>query len=335
MSDEEGRLVRADAVVVGCGVIGLTAAISLREAGLEVGIVTAGLPPSTTSSVAAAIWYPYKAYPEDRVLSWGSRTYEVFEGLSDFPETGVLMRAGVELWHKKVHDPWWAEAVPRVRRCYEDELPPGYTDGHAFTAPVVEMPIYLTYLMDRFVAAGGSVEQRALSSLEEVAGDARVVVNCVGLGARDLMGDASMQPIRGQIVRVRNPGLDRFALDEENPEGVTYIVPRSNDCILGGTADEGEWDLEPDPETASGILRRCTKLEPRLAGAEVLEHKVGLRPGRQEIRLEAEEGPNDAILIHNYGHGGSGVTLSWGCAEETLRIALQHLSTSAGQQECP
>ena len=119
------------------------------------------------------------------------------------------------------------------------------------------MPIYLSYLMDRFAASGGTVQRRTLSSLDEVAGEASVIVNCVGLGARDLVGDASMQPIRGQIVRVRNPGLERFVLDEDNPEGDTYIVPRSYDCILGGTADEGEWDLEPDPETAEDILRRC------------------------------------------------------------------------------
>jgi D-amino-acid oxidase len=183
------------------------------------------------------------------------------------------------------------------------------------------MPIYLEYLLDRFSAAGGSVQRRTLSSLEEV--DARVVVNCVGLGARDLVDDASMEPIRGQIVRMRNPGLKRFVLDEENPEGVAYIVPRSGDCILGGTAEEGEWDLEPDPETAAGILRRCTRLEPRLRGVEVLEHKVGLRPGRPEIRLEREDGV--IPRIHNYGHGGSGITLSWGCAEETLRLVQEAL----------
>ena len=308
----------ARVVVVGCGVIGLTAAVCLREAGHDARIVTAELPPATTSSVAAAIWYPYKAYPEDRVLSWGSRTFEVFEELSQDPTTGVIMREGVEIWHKQVSDPWWAGAVPVVRRCIEDELPPGYLDGHAFVAPIVEMPVYLGYLMDRFDAAGGSVEQRTLSSLDEV--DARVVVNCVGLGARELVGDTSMQPIRGQIVRVSNPGLGRFVLDEENPEGVTYIVPRSQDCILGGTAGEGEWDLEPDPEIAEGILRRCTELEPRLAGVEVLEHRVGLRPGRPEIRLEREDVAGGITRIHNYGHGGSGITLSWGCAEETLRL---------------
>jgi D-amino-acid oxidase len=307
---------RADAVVAGCGVIGLTAAICLREAGVDAGIVAAELPPGTTSSVAAALWYPYIAYPEDRVLSWSSRTFEVFEELSGTAESGVLMREGVEIWRHSVPDPWWASAVPHVRRCGDDELPPGYRDGHAFVAPVVEMPIYLKYLMDRFSAAGGSVQRRTLSSLDEV--DARVVVNCVGLGARELVDDASMEPIRGQVVRVRNPGLKRFVLDEDNPEGVTYIIPRSGDCILGGTADEGEWDLEPDQETAAGILRRCTQLEPRLKDAEVLEHKVGLRPGRPEIRLEREDGP--IPRIHNYGHGGSGITLSWGCAEETLRL---------------
>jgi D-amino-acid oxidase len=307
--------------VVGCGVIGLTTAICLREAGLDARIVASRLPEATTSSVAAAIWYPYKAYPEDSVLSWGGRTYEVFEGLAGIPENGVLMREGIEIWHKSVPDPWWAGAVPHVRRCEEGELPPGYTDGHAFVAPVVEMPVYLEYLMNRFASAGGSVERRVLSSLDEV--DARMVVNCAGLGARDLVSDTSMRPIRGQVVRVRNPGLERFILDEENPEGVTYIVPRSHDCILGGTADEGAWDLEPDPDTASGILSRCTRLEPRLADVEVLEHRAGLRPGRPEIRLERVDDPGGVPRIHNYGHGGSGITLSWGCAEETLRLVQE------------
>ena len=317
-------MARTDVLVVGCGVIGLTAGVRMREAGLGVRIVTAALPLQTTSSVAAALWYPYKAYPEDRVLSWGSETFEVFEELSRAPESGVQMREGVEIWREPVPDPWWAGAVPGVRRCKDDELPPGYTHGNAFVAPVIEMPVYLGYLLDRFVEAGGNVEHRAVTSLDE-AGDGRVVVNCAGLEARELVGDPTMEPIRGQIVRVRNPGLERFVLDHENPEGLTYVIPRSGDCILGGTAEEGEWDIEPDPETATAILRRCAALEPRLAGAEVLEHKVGLRPGRPEIRLDTEDVANGPPRVHNYGHGGSGVTLSWGCAEETLRLVQQVL----------
>jgi D-amino-acid oxidase len=315
----------AEVIVIGCGVIGLTAAVHLREAGLDVRIVTAALPLETTSSVAAALWYPYRAYPPDRVLSWGKRTFESFEDLARFPESGVRMREGVELWRNPAPDPWWASAVPRrVRRAPPDELPPGYRDGHAFVAPVVEMPVYLGYLLDRFIGAGGNVEHRVVPSLEE-APDGGVIVNCTGLGARELVGDASMEPVRGQIVRVRNPGVERFILDEEHPEGLTYVVPRSEDCILGGTAEEGVWDTEPDAEIAAAILRRCAALEPRLAGVEVLEHKAGLRPGRPVIRLEREDAASGAPRVHNYGHGGSGVTLSWGCAEETLRIVRQVL----------
>lgn len=308
--------------------IGLTTAVRLREAGLAVRVVTAALPPETTSSVAAALWYPYRAYPEDRVLSWGSRTFEVFEELARLPHSGVRLREGLEISRGDAPDPWWAEAVPHpVRRYAPDNLPPGYEDGHAFVAPVVEMPVYLGYLLDRFLAAGGGVEVRAVGSLEE-AGEARLVVNCAGLGARELVGDSSLAPIRGQVVRVRNPGLERFLLDETNPEGITYVIPRSRDCILGGTAEEGEWNTEPDLRTAEAILDRCAALEPRLRGAEVLQHLVGLRPGRPEVRLEADRTEDDAPCIHNYGHGGSGVTLSWGCAEDVLRLALEALEGS-------
>jgi D-amino-acid oxidase len=314
----------AEVVVIGCGVVGLSTALRLREGGLDARIVAADPPEKTTSAVAAAIWYPYKAYPEEDVLRWGRRTFEVFEELVGRPETGVRMREGLELRRERVGEPWWAGAVPGVRRCTEAELPPGYRDGHAFVVPVVEMPVYLRYLRDRFAAVGGTVERRVVAHVDELAGEASVVMNCAGLGARGLVGDASMAPIRGQVLRVRNPGLDRFFLDEDDPEGVTYIVPRPEDCVLGGTADEGAWETEPDPETAAAILRRCSALEPRLAGAEVLGHGVGLRPGRPEVRLEREAG-DGLFVVHNYGHGGSGVTLSWGCAEEALRLARESL----------
>jgi D-amino-acid oxidase len=318
----------AEIVVIGCGVIGLTTALRLRETGLDARIVAAAPPEETTSAVAAAIWYPYRAYPEDDVLRWGRRTFEVFERLAAAPETGVRMREGVELRRSPAAEPWWSAAVPGVRRCEHEELPPGYRDGHTFVVPVIEMPVYLRYLQDRFTAAGGTIERRVVAGPDELAEEAGVVVNCAGLGARGLVGDDSMTPIRGQVLRVRNPGLDRFFLDEDDPEGVTYVVPRSTDCILGGSADEDAWDVEPNPRVAADILRRCSALEPRLAGAGVLEHRVGLRPGRPEVRLEKEDGPGVAV-VHNYGHGGSGVTLSWGCAGEAAALvgeALQRLS---------
>jgi D-amino-acid oxidase len=308
------------AVVLGAGVSGLTTAIRLQETGWHVRIVSEHLPQDTTSAVAAAIWLPYKAYPPEHTLRWGTRTFTVFEELAKDSASGVSMQEGFELWRQPMPDPWWRGAVPQFARARTAELPPGYCDGFCFTVPRIEMPIYLSYLMERFLASGGHCEQRAVRSLDEAAAIVPVLVNCTGLGARSLVPDESLQPIRGQIVRVANPGLTRFFLDEEGPDGMTYIVPRSRDCILGGTADEGCWERSPDAGVAAAILARCVALEPRLAGAAVLEHKVGLRPGRPAVRLEWEERPGGVVCVHNYGHGGSGVTLSWGCAEEAVAL---------------
>ncbi len=226
----------------------------------------------------------------------------------------------MEIFPEPVEDPWWLTAVPSFRRATTSELPDGYRDGYVFEAPVIEMPVYLGYLMRRFEALGGQIAVRSLDSVDEAFAHYDRVIDCAGLGARELIGDSTLMPIRGQVVRVAQVGIERFWLDDYGPSGVTYIVPRANDCILGGTADEGSEDLTPDPATAAAIIARCVALEPRLRHAQILEHKVGLRPGRPTVRLEAEQWAPGKLLIHNYGHGGAGVTLSWGCAAEVLRL---------------
>ena len=311
----------ADALVIGAGVMGLSAAIRLQEAGLRVRVWTADPPAATTSAVAAALWYPFRAYPADRVAEWGQRTFAELARLAGDPATSVRMVPGVELWRHPVPDPPWAGSIPGVRRIAPHELPAGYADGHTVAVPVARMDRYLAYLADRFAAGGGRLELRTVAVLARAAEVAPLVVNCSGLGARTLAGDDTLSPIRGQVVRVENPGIERFWLDDEHPDGLTYIVPRGEDCILGGTADDGEWNTTPNPATAAAIIRRCAALEPRLAGARILEHRVGLRPGRPSVRLEAEPLPNAALVIHCYGHGGAGVTLSWGCADEVATLA--------------
>ena len=141
-------------------------------------------------------------------------------------------------------------------------------------------------------------------------------MNCAGLGARLLGGDASVVPVSGQVVYVEQFGLDRWWLDATTPEGPTYVIPRSRDVVVGGTDVEGDWNRTPSPAVAEGILARGARLVPQLAGARVIRHKVGLRPVRPEVRLERE-----GRVVHCYGHGGSGVTLSWGCADEVVELA--------------
>jgi D-amino-acid oxidase len=190
--------------------------------------------------------------------------------------------------------------------------------------PLVEMPVHLPWLAGVVQRLGGRLRRQRVRSLDELcAADVDVLVNCSGLAARELAGDTTVVPVRGQIVRVTNPGLTLSVRDEDHPRGRAYVHPRGTDCILGGTLDVGRWDLEPDPAVAESILHRCRDLVPELAGAEVLEHVVGLRPGRPEVRLEeGEQSASGTRIVHDYGHGGAGITLAWGCAADVVRLAF-------------
>jgi D-amino-acid oxidase len=195
-----------------------------------------------------------------------------------------------------------------------DRVPAPYQDGWCFTAPVVEMPVYLRWLAHRLVAAGGTVTRMALPALPT---HAEIVVNCAGLGAVGLAHDTAMLPVRGQVVLVEQIGLDQWWLDASGP---TYVVPRAGDIVVGGTDGEGEWDRRPDRNVAAAILERARMLVPELEAAKVVAHRVGLRPVRPTVRLEAEPGPSGGTVIHCYGHGGAGVTASWGCADEVAAL---------------
>jgi D-amino-acid oxidase len=303
--------------------------VRLLEAGHRVWIWAETLPPHTTSNIAAAVWYPYNAYPEDLVVGWGARAFEVFaKELAGKPETGVVMRDVIELLPARSRAPWWATAVPTFRHATEDECLGRYPDGYSFDAPVIDMSIYLDYLIRRFVDSGGVIEQRRAASLDHAFTESSLVVNCAGLGARELVGDRDLAPSRGQVVRIHatpywRSVFDRVLLDDSDPVDLTYIVPRIHDIVLGGTAIEGVENIEPDPATTDAIIRRCSALVPELADLmpdDVASVAVGLRPSRPAIRLEREEFAPGKVVVHNYGHGGAGVTLSWGCAEEVVRL---------------
>jgi D-amino-acid oxidase len=129
-------------------------------------------------------------------------------------------------------------------------------------------------------------------------------------------------PVRGQVVMAANPGIEEFLVNRDpEPPWIVYMFPHGDTILLGGTNDEGNWDMDPDAEVAERILAGCTAIEPRLRGVEILGHRVGLRPGRREVRLESEP-LGDGVLWHNYGHGGAGISMSWGCAADVTRSVL-------------
>jgi D-amino-acid oxidase len=197
--------------------------------------------------------------------------------------------------------------------------PNGYLAAFEVEVPLLDMPRYLGYLEGRLQDAGTSIEIRAVRSLDDAAAVAWAVINCTGLGARELVPDASVRPVRGQHVVVENPGLEEFFMEDPFAAEWTSWFPHAEHVILGGIAQPDATDPQSDPDISAGILARCATLEPRLRDAPVVEHQVGLRPARDSVRVE-EQPLGRARCVHNYGHGGSGVGLSWGCAREVEAI---------------
>ena len=297
--------------------IGLTCALELARAGHRVAVLTAAPVEATTSAVAAAIWFPYRASPADAVLRWSAASLAAFTALADDPDTGVALRPGTVVHRTPGPDLWWAPAVTGHRPATPGELPPGTTAGTRCTLPVVDMGRYLPWLQDCGAAAGIEFVATTVADLAEVSGD--VVVLAAGLGSGPLVRDRSGVAVQGQVVRVADPGLDGWLLDEDNPAGLTYVVPRGRDVVCGGTAVEGATDVEPDPAVERAILDRSCALVPSLHGAPVLSRAVGLRPGRPTVRLDRTT-VGDRRVISCYGHGGAGVTLSWGCAADVVTL---------------
>ena len=309
-----------DVVVIGAGVIGLTTGVCLAETGMRTRIVTAELPEHSTSYAAGAICGPVFAVADDTAAGWERAGFDEFSALAAEHRSGVRVRDGIF-----VAPVGMAETAPpisrpaAVRTLNPHEVPAGYGSAFAAAIPCVDMPTYLTYLAERFDTAGGVVETRRLASLSEAAEMASLVVNCAGIGARELVPDLSVHPVRGQHVVVENPGIDMVFMEPPMGPAWTGIVPHGDVVVLGGIAVEDDWNLEPDPEVADQILHRCAAVEPRLRAARVVEHRVGLRPGRPSVRLEREV-IGGTVVVHDYGHGGTGVMLSWGCARDAVML---------------
>jgi D-amino-acid oxidase len=280
-------------------------------------VVTADEVEDTTSAVAAAIWFPYRAAPAHAVLRWATASLAVFTALSADPATGVRLLPGTVVHRTSPPDLWWGPAVPGHRPATVEELPPGASAGTRCTLPVVDMGRYLPWLLDACRAAGVEVVHGRVELVADVPGDALVVA--AGLGSGDLVGDDTGVTVQGQVVRLTDPGLRGWLLDEDNPAGLTYVVPRGDDVVCGGTAVERATGTTPDPAVEAAVLERACALVPEMRGAAVLSRAVGLRPGRPTVRLDCTVVDGRPVICC-YGHGGAGVTLSWGCAADVVGL---------------
>lgn len=307
-------------LILGAGVSGLSTGILLLKRGYKVSIWAKDLPPNTTSDKAAAFWYPYLCSPKEKASRWAKLTLNYLhnEIMRDI-ESGCLSRKVTEVFDKKVGEPWWKEAVVSYSRPLENQLPQGYVDGYEVEGVLMDTSIYMDYLVKKFQGLDGTLTQKEVADVNEPLGQSSVVINCTGLGSRALFDDKLIYPVRGQVVKVKPNGFDRVIADDESHNSLAYIIPRINDIVLGGTAQVDNWNLEVDPHDTKEILRKCAALNSRFEHVEIIESSVGLRPTRNEIRLESEDYEGKTV-IHNYGHGGAGFTLSWGCAQDVVAI---------------
>ena len=363
-------------LVIGAGVIGLTSALSLARKGFRVTVVADRFAPRVTSVVAGALWeWPPAVCGQHqntkslaRAKNWSETSLGVFEELARDPATGVFVRpvtfyfkdlirqnprqeAKVSEYKDKVKS-FRHDAALIAEHGVNPEL--DYRDAYTHLAPMVDTDVYMRWLLNEVLRAGCHViEAKVIGSLgsqEEMLlrrYGADAIVNCTGLGARELTNDPVF-PLRGALIRVRNDGIAMPKITEAHcvshtgsteGAGFTFIVPRGNDMLLlGGLAEPDEWNLGIDLKNYDPVremYRRCIEFLPALRNAVIDAAepvRVGLRPFRRSgVRLEHEAGTR---VVHNYGHGGSGVTFSWGCGLEVAeRVETLLRRDGAGDQK--
>jgi D-amino-acid oxidase len=180
------------ALVLGAGVSGLSSALRLAQQGFAVRVWTAEPPLDTTSSVAAAFWYPYLAQPLARVARWAEHSLAEFNRLAAIPETGIRIRPATVLYDAAEDDPVWQTSSLKPQPLPASALPHGVAAGFTLDVPVIDMPVYLEWLTGEVRARGVELEIRRLASLAPALAAAPIVVNCTGLGSRSLVGDDNL-----------------------------------------------------------------------------------------------------------------------------------------------
>jgi glycine/D-amino acid oxidase-like deaminating enzyme len=306
-------------IVLGAGVSGLTTAVTMSLAGSDVTLHSAEGPAQTTSALAAAIWHPFYQAPDLVYLARARLTYDTMRRLSDDVSSGVSMRPLTEYFQHDAGAPWWADCVEGLARESKAAVPSRFACAYRMNVPVAEPARYLRYLMGMFLDLGGKCVLRHVVDPVPLLDEADFVVNCCGYGSRRF-GDPAVSLSRAVVLRAAPDNAVRGCfIDDSDPQAPTYIVERDEDIVLGGTADPELTSTVVGEHRIESIVRRCTNLCEGVGALRIIEARVGFRPMRSSVRAARDD--IHPRLLHNYGHGGGGFTLSWGCATHVLRLA--------------
>jgi D-amino-acid oxidase len=247
---------RGPVAILGAGVMGLTTARLVQEAGFPVTLYTEALPPATTSNIAGGQISPFghfdagKVTPEWRAqfeaaMDYSWRRFQIMVGddygirwLPTYQESGNVAR-----WSDRFH--------PDARALSKAEHPFPVENLVRYNTMYVETGRFLRELTQDVQIAGGRIEVRKFATPADIAALAeRLVFNCTGLGSRELFGDRELHPVRGQLAILLPQPEVRYAF----AGSAGYMFPRADGILLGGTFEPDEWDLTPEPATIERIL---------------------------------------------------------------------------------
>ena len=341
--------------VIGAGITGLSVGLCLSQlyrGRVAITVMAERFSPHTTSDSSGGLVIPsFSSYgtrergkqagevANDRLQQWAYVTYDHLRRLCEEeglrPEDGLMLVPTYKYFEESYPVPEWASHVIDFRSLEATEATALglrsdlFKTVWRFKTFVIDGKRFLPWMTRRVAEMGGKFETRKVTSLKDLCGggDYDVVINCTGLGSRDLVGDDELYPVKGQVVAIEAPGFMEVHYHHEADLHPEYVIPRT-DCVLLGSTTEGDtWSTDTEPDTVEGIYKKCVGLVPQLAGSRIVGSWGCLRPVRHpEVRVEVEEvGGGAAPVVHCYGHGGQGYILHWGTAMEVAGMVGRYL----------
>eukprot|EP00088_Acartia_fossae_P054887 TRINITY_DN6342_c0_g1_i6.p1 TRINITY_DN6342_c0_g1~~TRINITY_DN6342_c0_g1_i6.p1 ORF type:complete len:337 (-),score=69.09 TRINITY_DN6342_c0_g1_i6:75-1085(-) len=323
----------AKVAVVGAGIIGLSTALEIQKQipKCQVTLISEKFTPDTTADGAAGIFglYLLGSTQPDRQVVWAKKTHDLIESWWKTPmcgEMGIALVSCSRMNHSPV-PPIWKDVVFGVREMSQEEvaekgrLTGEHTSGLEMLTFTAEPVRFMPFLMKQFKDQGGEIKRAKVENFKDLFNEYDCVVNCTGVYAGSLTLDKKIKPLRGQVMRVKAPWIKTVTLDDLDDGN--YVIANQESVVVGGTHQDGDWDRTPREEDKQFIRSGGKCLDPSLKDSVEVGHWVGLRPGRPEVRLERDG--IDKKLVHNYGHGGSGITVFQGCAEECVDLVKEVL----------
>lgn len=312
--------------VIGAGIIGLSTAYKIQLDMPSVGITIfyEERTPKTTGNVSAGLILPYSCSNDKIIDKWFNQTMSLLETLHKRPdaiEMGITPTSGYIFGNGPFQFQFIPDNVQLIRE-NEAQFLLGNNSGIRFTSWTCDCSRYLKYLEGEYLRLEGKMIQRKILNFGELK-SYDIIVNCAGMGAKQLTNDKELMPIRGQVIVVEAPWVKHFFVRDN-----FYVLPRLTDVVLGGTKQIGNYSLNVDPSDNNAIWQGCCELVPSLKYSKIVTEEVGLRPYRKHVRIELETvnfGDESLAVVHNYGHGGAGVSLHWGCAIDASKLVQQFL----------